>query len=194
MSEQLSLLGLGDAPPPTDRLFFALFPKADTAARIARQAQVFCDEHGLKGKPLLTERFHITLHHIGDYSGLPQGKVDAALKAAASVAASPFEVAFDRAMSFRGGRTLPLVMLGKDDGNHELKSFQETLGKAMVRAGLEPDAKSKFTPHVTLLYDNSSVAAQNIATINWTVQEFVLVHSLLRQTRHIPLGRWPLRG
>ena len=54
MSEQLSLLGLGDAPPPTDRLFFALFPKADTAARIARQAQVFCDEHGLKGKPLLT--------------------------------------------------------------------------------------------------------------------------------------------
>ena len=194
MTEQLSFLGLKDAQPPTDRLFFALFPNADAAAGIARQAQVLRDEHGLKGRPLAADRFHITLHHIGDYSGLPQGKVDAAVKAAASVAASPFEVAFDSVMSFRGGRTLPLVMLGKDDGNHALKAFQETLGKAMVRAGLEPAAKSKFTPHVTLLYDHRSVAAQSVAAVNWTVQEFVLVHSLLGQTRHIALGRWALRG
>jgi 2'-5' RNA ligase len=47
---------------------------------------------------------------------------------------------------------------------------------------------------MTLLYDDRSVAEQAVETIGWTAREFVLVHSLLGQTRHIPLGRWPLRG
>jgi 2'-5' RNA ligase len=55
-------------------------------------------------------------------------------------------------------------------------------------------AKGVFTPHVTLLYDGMSVAEQPVDPISWTVGEFVLVHSLLGQTRHIILDRWPLRS
>ena len=90
---QLSLTGFDAPSRPTDRLFFAIFPDATAAARIAQLAQHLRDEHGLKGRPLATERFHITLHHLGDYVGLPQSVVAAAGDAAVAVAMPPFEVA-----------------------------------------------------------------------------------------------------
>jgi len=52
--------------------------------------------------------------------------------------------------------------------------------------------KSSYTPHVTLLYDSQRVVQQAVETVAWTVREFVLVHSLLGQTRHIALMRWSL--
>jgi 2'-5' RNA ligase len=36
------------------------------------------------------------------------------------------------------------------------------------------------------------IAPEKVAPIAWRAREFVLVHSLLGQTRHIPLARWPL--
>src|SRR6185312_3799312 len=93
--EQFSLSGFDVAPKKTDVLFFAIFPDAAAAARIARLAQRLRSEHGLKANPLRTERFHITLHHIGDYAGLPQGVVAKAISAAATIAMPPFEVTFD---------------------------------------------------------------------------------------------------
>jgi len=53
---------------------------------------------------------------------------------------------------------------------------------------------SSFTPHVTLLYDGRVVTERLVEPIRWTVREFVLVRSLLGKTRHIVIGRWPLRG
>ena len=58
MPEQSFLPGF-DAPKLTDRLFFAVFPAAQAAARMARLALQLRDEHGLHGKPLQTERFHV---------------------------------------------------------------------------------------------------------------------------------------
>jgi 2'-5' RNA ligase len=44
-----------------------------------------------------------------------------------------------------------------------------------------------------MLYDGRLVAGQPVEPIRWVVREFVLVHSLLGQTRHEVLGRWALR-
>jgi 2'-5' RNA ligase len=52
----------------------------------------------------------------------------------------------------------------------------------------------KFTPHITLLYDDKNVVETPIDPINCAADEVVLVHSLLGQTRHIPLGRWKMKG
>lgn len=70
--------------------------------------------------------------------------------------------------------------------------FQRELGVAMKKVGLGQWVDSPFTPHVTMLYDEHEVAEQVVDAIGWTATEFVLVHSLLGQTRHVPLGRWPL--
>lgn len=189
MSDQFSLF---DAPPITDRLFFAIFPDPATATQIARQADALRAAHRLDGRPLAPERFHITLHHLGDHAGVRRDIVAMASDAAGAMATSPFEVVFDRAASFHNGGNNPFVLQG-GEGLEALKAFQRELGLAMARAGLGKLVDRSFTPHVTMLYDRRLVAEQALSPIRWTVGDFTLVHSLLGRTEHIPLARWALR-
>ena len=194
MNQQALLPGFDTAPQLTDRLFFAIFPDVRAAAQIASLAQQLREEHGLRGKPLKTERFHVTLHHLGDYAGLPQDLVEVARAAAANIAAAPFDVTFDRAASFSTApRNRPFVLRG-GDGVASLITFQQTLGDALKKTVLGRWAKPAYTPHLTLLYDDLSVPEQAVPVVSWTAREFVLIHSLIGQTLHVPLARWPLRG
>lgn len=189
MSDQLSLF---DAPPVTDRLFFAVFPDAATAASIAERAERLRATHRLSGRPLAPERFHITLHHLGDHAGMRRDIVAMASEAADTLTVPRFEVSFDRAGSFHNGGNNPLVLQG-DEGLGALKRFQHELGLAMARAGAGRLVDKAFTPHVTLLYDRSLVAEGPVAPVTWTVGGFTLIHSLLGRTEHVPLARWTLR-
>lgn len=191
MTAQFSLFD--EAPEPTDRLLFGLFPPPEVAERIGRAGEAARARNGLRGPLLLTERFHITLFHIGDYVGLPRDAVANAEAAATEVVAHPFTVRFDRAASFRNG---PFVLLGDEGDLAALQAFRQALGQAIARTGLKMKSSlTQFKPHVTLLYDKAALAPeQPVEPIEWTAREFVLIHSLLGQTRHIPLGRWSLKG
>ena len=191
MSEQLSLLGF-EAAPATDRLFFAIFPDPATSARIAGRAQGLREAGGLSGRPLANDRFHITLHHLGDHAGVRRDIVDSAGEAAQAVTTPAFQVTFDKAASFHNGGNNPFVLQG-GEGLEALKAFQRDLGLAMARAGLGRLVDKTFTPHVTLLYDKQLAPERPIDPVTWTVSEFVLIHSLLGRTQHIPLARWRLR-
>jgi len=194
MAEQFSLAGFDEPAAPTDRLFFALFPDPATAQRISHTAQQLRQRSGLKGKPLEPERLHITLHHLGDTVGVPAHVVAAASQAAEGLGAAAFDVSFERAESFAGrARKRPFVLRG-DAGLAELLGFQQAVGVAMAKAGLGRWVETRFTPHVTLLYDDQLVSPQAIETVRWRVTDLVLVHSLLGQHKHVMLGRWPLLG
>jgi len=188
-TSQLDLPGF-DPPTPTDRLMYLLYPDAATAERIAAEARRLRAALGLDGQPLPTDRFHVTLHHLGDYVGLPSDMVRKGRDAGAALAASRFEVVFDRAMSFanRPGNN-PLTLRG-GDGVQALIAFQARLGLEMARVGLKPD--KGFVPHVTLLYDGQVAPDQPIDPIGWTVDRVVLVQSKLGQTRHVVLDGWDL--
>ena len=193
--DQLVFPGLAPEPerPKTDRLFFALFPDAETAAVIAARAEALRASHGLTGRPLRPERFHITLNHLDDFAGVPEDIVASAREAAA-ITVAPFEVVFDRAMSFRGRPdNRPFVLRG-GDGLAGVIGFQQALATAMAKAGLGRYVEKSFTPHVTLLYDGQLVAEAPIEPVRWRVRELVLVHSLLGRTEHRVIGRWPLSG
>ena len=176
---------------PTDRLFFAVFPDRVTALRIAKLAHQLRGIHGLKGRPLAADRYHVSLHHVGDYAGLPEGVVSAASRAASGAVMPRFAVAFDRAASFRGRPgNQPLVLRG-DDGVIGLTMLQDAVGSALEMAGLGPRAPH-YTPHLTLLYGDRFVADHPVEPVGWTVHEFVLVHSLLGRSRYLPLARFAL--
>jgi len=193
MPVQLLLPGLEPPPARADRLFFAVFPDPHTAARIAQLAWRLRSEHALKGRPVKTQRFHVTLHYLGSYAGLPHEIVTQASAAAQMVVMPRFDVAFDHAASFsRKRRDSPLVLLG-EDGVAALTAFQHALGVALEHAGFDGINKSHYTPHLTLLYGDHGVASQPVETIRWCVGEFVLVHSLLGKTQYLRLARWPLR-
>ena len=191
MSGQMSLGGFADAVP-TDRLFFAVFP--DDAARetIAHLADDIGRRHGLRGAPLKRERLHVTLHHLGDYAGLPAALVEDAQRAATQIVAASFEVAFDRVKSFAGrAQKKPCVLIGKE-GDTPLQRLRMQLGECLIQAGLGKHVTREFTPHVTLRYERMLVPEQRVAPIAWTAREFALVHSLLGKTEHRILQRWTL--
>jgi 2'-5' RNA ligase len=191
---QLAFPGLEPEPQraPTDRLFFGLFPDATAAGRIAGLADRLRAEHRLAGRPLQADRLHVTVSHVDDFAGLPDRVVAAARDAGASVRAAPFDIAFDRVASFANRRDKKPFVLRGGDGLAPLIAFQQALSLAMAKAGLGRYVETRFTPHVTLLYDAALVPEQPVEPIRWTVRELVLVHSLLGQTRHVALGRWPL--
>jgi 2'-5' RNA ligase len=195
VSTQSSFPGFED-PKPTDRLFLALLPPREIALDIAALAGQLRTDHALRGRPLEAGRFHITLNHLGDYAGLPPDIVRQASSAAEAVAATaaPFHLSFNRAESFAsrpGSR--PLVLRG-EGGLADLMAFQQALGTELKKASLGQWAKGAYTPHVTLLYDDRLLPPTEVQAINWTATELVLVHSLLGETRHVHLGRWPLSG
>jgi 2'-5' RNA ligase len=168
------------------RLFFAAIPDVVSAVRIHRLAGVLKRAHRFSGKLIEPARLHVSLFFLG---GLPEQDIRAARAAAADVRIARFEVLFDRTASFRGKRgSRPFVLVG-DKGLQRLISFRETLGEAMLRRGLRRVAYTNFTPHLTLLYDISSVEEYPIEPISWTVREFVLIRSL---RGHECLERWPL--
>ncbi|MDM0057471.1 2'-5' RNA ligase family protein [Variovorax fucosicus] len=187
---QLSLDGIGAAPLPTDRLFFAILPDADATAHAGLLAQQITAAHGLSGTPLATERLHVTLHHLGDYAGLPQDIVAAAGPALSALRFPPFEVVLDRAMTFGKVGRRPVVLGGHGSGVAGLVAFQQAL-----LAAIGGRASGNFVPHLSLLYDEQAVPEHDVAPITWIAREFVLVHSAINQRKreHETLARWPLR-
>lgn len=189
MRAQHSFFGFEAAA--TDGLFFTVLPDEAAVAKLARTSHRLCIRHRLDGPVLAPERFHVSLLGFGAHAGLPADLVAGAAEAAASVAAAPFEVVFDRAVSFRG-RSRPLVLCSEDD-IPELIALQRQLARAVEECG-RGRAKSQYTPHITMLYDKRAIQDHTIEPVRWVVRDFVLVHSLRGQGQHVPLGRWPLRG
>jgi 2'-5' RNA ligase len=168
------------------RLFLAAVPDAHTAAKIHDRSCILRRAHNLDGRPIEAEGLHISLFFLG---GLPEQSIRMACEAVADVRMKPFEVWFDRTVSFRGkAGNRPFVLFG-EDGLRQLTSFRQMLATAMTRKGLRRRANTNFTPHVTLLYDERDVEEHPIEPIGWTVSEFVLIHSM---RGHVHLGRWPL--
>lgn len=168
------------------RLFFAIVPDADAAARIYRLAGTLKQAHKFDRAIIEAERLHVSLFFLGELS---EHMVQIACQAANEVRAQPFEVWFDRSVSFRGGvGNRPFVLAG-DDGLNGLLALRRTLGVALAGRGLRRLASKDFTPHVTLLYGERNVEEHPIERIGWTVNEFVLIQSM---NGHVHLGRWPL--
>jgi 2'-5' RNA ligase len=190
MPEQLSLPGL--AAPPTDRLFFALMPEAPAAAQAGEIVEALRGPCRLSGKALPPRRLHVTLHHVGDFAGLPGDVVARAKAAGDGLKQSGFAIRFDRAGSFlRKQRTLPLVLRG-GAGVIPLIAFQDALGKALAHRGFRPS--SHYTPHMTLLYDSRYVEARDVAPVAWAARDFVLIRSFIGKSRYETVGRWSLRS
>jgi 2'-5' RNA ligase len=175
----------------TDRLLFMVSPDAGSASAAAQQRQELRAKHRLRGKAIATERLHVTLHHVGDFAGLPEGIVAKTCTVASAVSMWPFTVEFNGALSFRGRPgNLPLVLQG-DEGVFGLLVLQHRLGRMMENAGLGR-VNPHYTPHMTLLYGDRFVADEPIKPIRWAVHEFVLVHSLLGRSRYNVLARFRL--
>jgi 2'-5' RNA ligase len=175
-----------------DRIFFAVLPDAATAARIHALAEDLKTSHGFDGTLILPEHLHVTLFHLGDWIALPAEIVAVAKRAAAQVVTTPFEVTFKRAESFRNRTGFYPFVLSGDPA--PWRPLRDELGIALKANGLggAVHKDDDFKPHLTLLRDEKRIKPLPVEPIAWTVRDFVLIHSLLGQTKHIHLERWTI--
>lgn len=194
MSGQLSLDGFAPPAPQAYSLFFALMPDAGAAAQAAAVSRTIASEQGQATGADRTARYHVTLFHVGHFAGeIPAGTMATAKTVAADLRTAPFDVAFDRAATFSGKPgNLPLVLLGAER-EPALMAFQADLQSRLLRAGLTAgDHHRVFTPHLTLFYARHAVAERPVAPVHWRATSFVLLRSVIGQSRYIEEGRWPL--
>jgi len=174
----------------THNVFFGLFPDAQTRVRMAAAVESLQVATGVQGRWLKPERYHLTLHFLGTFSGLPQPLMDAAQKAAAMIRVPSFAVEIDRAGHFPGG----IGWLGCDATDAGLRSLHDALHAALAQAGVATQGHARFTPHVTVLRAaHRPLPARPVPSIAWRVREFLLIDSRLGAgSDYRTLGRWPL--
>ena len=179
----------GDDGQAGGRLYLAVRPDAETAARIEQLAQGLRKRLGLTGTPLPAARLQVALNPLGSFIAIPQNIVDAASRAVSSlVATPPFALVFDRVVSFRAGDDKPLALVGRE-GVLALEALHRQLQAALARHGIRPEAR--FKPHLTLLRDRRGVPEQAIEPVAWTVDAIELRHALPGRAPET-LARWSL--
>ena len=165
-------------------LFFAIRPPVNIRHRIAGATASL----PVGGKPKQHDRLHITVLQLIINAVPPAAMIEEALDVAASLRAAPFNVMFDHLVA--GSKSMLLVPKEPLDALHV---FRERLGFMLMRAGIDIHLSDPFKPHVTLLYGNELAFEAEIDPVIWKVEEFVLIDSLIGQTRHVELGRWQLQ-
>jgi 2'-5' RNA ligase len=177
--------------------FFAVFPNPHTAERIVELGNTFRCKHGMQGRLRPLSHLHVSLHFFGYGSDVSKtlARVLAPACKAATAQTLPFEVEFDRVLSFRGRPgNHPLVLVGDDRGNEPLRKLHQLLEVQLVKNRLSTVPNTKFVPHITLLYDKQNLAAQPIDSVAWKVEELVLVRSEVGATKYQRVSRWALGG
>jgi RNA 2',3'-cyclic 3'-phosphodiesterase len=140
------------------------------------------------------DALHLTLRFLGH---LEPAALEAVRGELGGVRAAPFRIALTGRGGF-GPRAAPrVVWLGLREGVEATAELAAAVEAACRAAGLEPDPRP-FRAHVTLA--RARTEGQRLPELPdppdllpWTVEEFVLYESRLRQRpRYVPLDRYPL--
>jgi 2'-5' RNA ligase len=164
------------------RLFFALWPDADTRHRLATLARHWNQQ------PVPANNLHMTLVFLGSCSAIQQQCVAAA-------AGEIRQPAFPLSLDYLGGWSQTRTQwLGTSNEPDALINLLTSLQAAVTPCGFAADPR-RFVPHVTLSRrENAPPARTGLDPICWPVREFVLAESLPGQdgARYLVRARWPL--
>lgn len=155
-------------PPPAQQAQITALPRNDPA----------------RGPHLL----HVTLVSLFDLHYAPPDWLGQVIAALDSFDGPAFPLAFDRIENRKA------VTLRTRDPLTQARAVQAALirhlleRKAPLTLGTTPE------PHVTINYAGDRLGSQKIAPIGWTVDEIVLMESVVGKTTHVEHGRWPLRA
>ena len=177
-------------PVQLQRVFIAIFP--DSAACEAIADVVASLEPALSSSTarIARERFHVTVHFLGDYDQGIEEVERRAMAACASIEATSFNLRLDRLGSFKASR--PIGILQASQVPADLLTLWSALRTRLARAGFGQWLRPDFSPHVTLFHGDRELPAQAIIPIAWPATEFRLIRRAVGQGGYHELGRWPL--
>lgn len=166
------------------RLFFAIRPPEDAVPYLVEEQRLFRPGHAV-----LPQHLHLTTVIVNDYRLFPTAIVAGMLAVGNKVIADQFPIVLDQVVA--SGRSVAMVPSEPLRGFH---AFQQCVATGMARAGLRERDGRRPRAHLTLLYWHGAPLRQPTIPLSWMATEFVLIHSLLGETRHEVLARWPLRA
>jgi 2'-5' RNA ligase len=194
MHRQLSLFKTADPEPNRYSVFFAIFPDHHTAQQIIELGNTLLQIHGLHGRLRPLNHLHVSLFSLGNFSDVPETLVETVglICKPFTAAALPFEIKFNRALSFRGkpGNN-PLVLIDAQE-NNGVRHLYKLLTAEFSKYVRSTSSTTNFMPHLTLLYDKHELTPQPVEQVSWIVKEIVLVRSEVGATKYQWLGRWAL--
>jgi len=153
-------------PPPEAQALIAALPRNDPG----------------RGPELL----HVTLVTLFDLHYAPPEWCGQVIVALDSFVGPAFPLAFDRVENRKA------VTLRTRAPLTEARAFQAALvrhlleRKAPMMLGTTPE------PHVTINYRGDRLGSRKMPAIGWTVDEIILMESVVGKTTHVEHGRWPL--
>ncbi len=157
------------AEPKEERIFFALWPDANTRASLQRAAAAVIVERPARRVPVYN--LHLTLHFIGNVS---RDMMQEMRIAARGVRADSFELKMDRVGFFRPPR---VAWLGPESTPAALTDLHVALAAALAPCGYRSERRG-FNPHLTFARKmNRPPPAAGFVPIDWQVDEFVLLRS-----------------
>ena len=166
------------------RLFFALWPPAETARLLAAWARKTQQLTG--GRATDETKIHLTLAFLGE--------ADAAkvVRAATRARGRAHELPIEQARYWRENN---IVWVGPRETPDALKALHSHLESELQRAGFALERRP-FAAHVTLLRKANAGKLPPIPAVEWPVQEFVLVRSALssKGARYEIVQRFELQG
>ena len=164
------------------RIFFALWPPAETARALAEWARAAQRLTG--GKAIDAAKIHLTLAFLGDAD--PQEAAAAARRAAGIAHELPIEQA-------RHWRENSIVWAGPRETPPLLKALFESLSRELYRSQFILERRP-FAAHVTLIRKARAARLPALPALEWPVREFLLVRSSLssKGSTYEPLERFAL--
>ena len=164
------------------RLFFALWPPAETARALtewAREAQRLTG-----GRATEEAKVHLTLAFLGE------ADPNKAVRAALSAAGRAHELPVEKSHYWRENS---IVWVGPRDTPRELKALHERLSQALGGEGFALERRP-FAAHVTLIRKARPAQLPAIPQVQWPVREFLLVRSRVssKGATYEPLQRFTL--
>jgi 2'-5' RNA ligase len=178
----------------TARVFFALWPAPEIAAKLAEIAAMASQVLG--GKPTRCETIHLTLAFLGD---VPEAQLPLLCSIASQIRGRSFDLTMDRLGFWRHNH---LLWAGCSIAPPALPALADDLSAALQQGGFAvTNGKHAFAPHVTLLRKVAADAAlasvcplPEFEALHWRCDDFVLVRS--RQSSagssYESLARFPL--
>jgi 2'-5' RNA ligase len=165
------------------RLFFALWPPADTARALAQWASEA--QRATGGKAVAEEKIHLTLAFLGE------ADAQRAIRAARRVSGKPHALPIEEAWYVRENR---MVWVRPHETPAALQALFGQLSLELYREEFILERRP-FAAHVTLIRNARRATLPALPAVEWPVREFLLVRSALspQGARYEPLERFELQ-
>ena len=165
-----------------NRLFFAIKPATAIIPGIEDVRRLYC-----AGRPVRPEHYHVTMEIFDDRIGMPGDLIRQLRRIGDDICMPGFELPLGRLVG-----TTQSVAIRPAGRSRGLSLLQRAIHERVLAAGLTTRDGWSFSPHLTLGYREGGAFSRSIPPLSWYVDELVLIHSFVGETRHEIVGCWAL--